>query len=154
MHYANGNQQRSSIATSGPPPVLVGDHGKSFFHAGTSARQLAAAYCRNSVADRKCEDAAAGADAAERRCRNEVPDEIRTGGCQAGVNSAIQGFETAAKVLSFRVGWVAEWLKAPVLKTGEPARVPWVRIPPHPPQWVFANVRQHTTRAARAATDG
>jgi hypothetical protein len=31
------------------------------------------------------------------------------------------------------IGWVAEWLKAPVLKTGGPARVPWVRIPPHPP---------------------
>jgi hypothetical protein len=28
---------------------------------------------------------------------------------------------------------VAERLKAPVLKTGEPARAPWVRIPPHPP---------------------
>ena len=30
-------------------------------------------------------------------------------------------------------GWVVEWLKAPVLKTGRPARVSWVRIPPHPP---------------------
>src|SRR5713101_695544 len=30
-------------------------------------------------------------------------------------------------------GWVAEWFKAPVLKTGVPSRVPWVRIPPHPP---------------------
>jgi hypothetical protein len=30
-------------------------------------------------------------------------------------------------------GWVAERFKAPVLKTGVPARVPWVRIPPHPP---------------------
>jgi hypothetical protein len=30
-------------------------------------------------------------------------------------------------------GWVAERLKAPVLKTGRPARVSWVRIPPHPP---------------------
>src|ERR1700720_2170322 len=29
-------------------------------------------------------------------------------------------------------GWVAERFKAPVLKTGVPARVPWVRIPPHP----------------------
>jgi hypothetical protein len=27
---------------------------------------------------------------------------------------------------------VAEWFKAPVLKTGVPARVPWVRIPPLP----------------------
>ena len=28
---------------------------------------------------------------------------------------------------------MAEWFKAPVLKTGVPARVPWVRIPPLPP---------------------
>jgi hypothetical protein len=32
-----------------------------------------------------------------------------------------------------RLGRVAEWFKAPVLKTGVPARVPWVRIPPLPP---------------------
>ena len=30
-------------------------------------------------------------------------------------------------------GWVAEWFKAPVLKTGVGASPPWVRIPPHPP---------------------
>ncbi len=30
-------------------------------------------------------------------------------------------------------GWVAERLKAPVLKTGRRLRVSWVRIPPHPP---------------------
>src|SRR5262249_549321 len=30
-------------------------------------------------------------------------------------------------------GRVAEWFKAPVLKTGVPARAPWVRIPPLPP---------------------
>ena len=30
-------------------------------------------------------------------------------------------------------GWVAEWLKAAVLKTAVRASVPWVRIPPHPP---------------------
>ena len=30
------------------------------------------------------------------------------------------------------VGEVAEWLKAPVLKTGRPARVSGVRIPPSP----------------------
>ncbi len=29
-------------------------------------------------------------------------------------------------------GWVAEWFKAPVLKTGVRATVPWVQIPPHP----------------------
>ena len=32
-----------------------------------------------------------------------------------------------------RFGWVAEWLKAPVLKTGRRASVSWVQIPPHPP---------------------
>ncbi len=30
-------------------------------------------------------------------------------------------------------GWVAERLKAPVLKTGKGSRPSWVRIPPHPP---------------------
>src|SRR5205085_3363873 len=30
-------------------------------------------------------------------------------------------------------GWVAERLKAPVLKTGRGASPSWVRIPPHPP---------------------
>ena len=30
-------------------------------------------------------------------------------------------------------GWVAERLKAPVLKTGRGASSSWVRIPPHPP---------------------
>ena len=29
-------------------------------------------------------------------------------------------------------GEVSEWLKEPVSKTGEPSRVPWVRIPPSP----------------------
>jgi hypothetical protein len=31
---------------------------------------------------------------------------------------------------------VAEWFKAPVLKTGVPARAPWVRIPPLPPELI------------------
>ena len=31
------------------------------------------------------------------------------------------------------IGEVAEWLMAPVLKTGVPERVPGVRIPPSPP---------------------
>ena len=31
------------------------------------------------------------------------------------------------------IGWVAEWLKAPVLKTGKGETPSWVRIPPHPP---------------------
>src|SRR5262249_13056083 len=37
-------------------------------------------------------------------------------------------------------GRVAEWFKAPVLKTGVPARVPWVRIPPLPPK--FNNINR------------
>ena len=34
-------------------------------------------------------------------------------------------------------GWVAERLKAPVLKTGRGASSSWVRIPPHPPLTVY-----------------
>jgi hypothetical protein len=33
----------------------------------------------------------------------------------------------------FSTGWVAERLKAAVLKTAVRASAPWVRIPPHPP---------------------
>ena len=36
-------------------------------------------------------------------------------------------------IIIMALGWVAERFKAPVLKTGVPARAPWVRIPPHPP---------------------
>src|SRR6266849_9760078 len=57
------------------------------------------------------------------------------------------------KLNNFNDGRVAEWFKAPVLKTGVPARVPWVRIPPLPPvdcSPLFAIVRnpqqsQYTT---------
>ena len=38
-------------------------------------------------------------------------------------------------------GWVVEWFKAPVLKTGVGASPPWVRIPPHPPLLAHAPVR-------------
>ena len=34
-------------------------------------------------------------------------------------------------------GRVAEWLKAPVLKTGRGSRLSWVRIPPRPPEGFF-----------------
>jgi hypothetical protein len=34
---------------------------------------------------------------------------------------------------------VAEWLMAPVLKTGVPERVPGVRIPPSPPLFFLAS---------------
>jgi hypothetical protein len=39
----------------------------------------------------------------------------------------------ARHVLNFTQGRVAEWLMAPVLKTGVPERVSGVRIPPLPP---------------------
>ena len=42
-------------------------------------------------------------------------------------------FISLRNALKTLVGWVAERLKAPVLKTGKPERVSWVRIPPHPP---------------------
>ena len=32
---------------------------------------------------------------------------------------------------------MSEWFKEPVLKTGVPARVPWVRIPPLPPSFQY-----------------
>jgi hypothetical protein len=48
-----------------------------------------------------------------------------------------------AKCLSSNDGRVAEWFKAPVLKTGVPARVPWVRIPPLPPVKAKSQYFQH-----------
>ena len=35
------------------------------------------------------------------------------------------------------VGGVAEWLNAPVLKTDVGESLPWVRIPPPPPENLF-----------------
>ena len=50
--------------------------------------------------------------------------------------------QSLTKWLIFLSGWVAERLKAPVLKTGRGASSSWVRIPPHPPvQNKAANVR-------------
>lgn len=45
-------------------------------------------------------------------------------------------------VLDVRRGWVAERLKAPVLKTGERESASWVRIPPHPPLFSPQNSRE------------
>ena len=39
---------------------------------------------------------------------------------------------TKPKFLSTKIGWVAEWTKAAVLKTAVRETVPGVRIPPHP----------------------
>src|ERR1700689_1828987 len=44
----------------------------------------------------------------------------------------IVGLPTAPATIARAPGGVAEWSNAPVLKTGEPARVPRVRIPPPP----------------------
>ena len=52
------------------------------------------------------------------------------------------------------VGRVAEWFKAPVLKTGVPARVPWVRIPPLPPETVHQISPAITDKAETAALLG
>src|SRR5437016_12874489 len=43
-------------------------------------------------------------------------------------------------------GWVAEWLKAPVLKTGRGESPSWVRIPPHPPETSFPTSSRHLSR--------
>jgi hypothetical protein len=40
-------------------------------------------------------------------------------------------------------GWVSEWFKEPVLKTGVRETVPWVRIPPHPPACRTEKSRPH-----------
>ena len=54
-------------------------------------------------------------------------------GLQLGCNSRFVAIEAKANYLICLKGWVAEWLKAPVLKTGRRASVSRVRIPPHPP---------------------
>ena len=43
----------------------------------------------------------------------------------------------------FKLGGVTERLNVPVLKTGEGATLPWVRIPPPPPALEF--IRCHKT---------
>src|SRR5882757_1779384 len=50
------------------------------------------------------------------------------------------------------LGRVAEWFKAPVLKTGEGASLPWVRIPPRP-RLSFAPVRGDPVRASNPPTN-
>src|ERR1700687_514127 len=52
---------------------------------------------------------------------------------QSGGSRLFRPWDVSAKSLNSKDGRVAEWFKAPVLKTGVPARVPWVRIPPLPP---------------------
>src|SRR5688572_9940119 len=50
-------------------------------------------------------------------------------------------------------GGVAEWFKAPVLKTGVVARLPWVRIPP-PPLTPFGCARRSRGRGEKAPAFG
>ena len=50
---------------------------------------------------------------------------------------------------------MAEWFKAPVLKTGVPARVPWVRIPPLPPEAIeIANQLEISGLYAQSSVQG
>src|SRR5258706_12907280 len=63
---------------------------------------------------------------------------------QSGGNRPFPAPRGFAKSLNSKAGRVAEWFKAPVLKTGVPARAPWVRIPPLPPvccSLLFAIIR-------------
>src|SRR5579859_2947875 len=53
-----------------------------------------------------------------------------------------RGSHLFSALISNPHGWVVEWLKAPVLKTGEGASSPWVRIPPHPPPLSVDNRRR------------
>ena len=46
---------------------------------------------------------------------------------------------------------MAEWFKAPVLKTGEGASLPWVRIPPRPPVTVPPTVPDFAISRAPSA---
>ena len=45
---------------------------------------------------------------------------------------------TATLIPATALGEMAEWFKAPVLKTGEGASPPWVRIPLSPPPYAPA----------------
>ena len=49
------------------------------------------------------------------------------------VDDAVASKRDSGIVLIMNLGEVAEWLMAPVLKTGIPERVSGVRIPPSPP---------------------
>jgi hypothetical protein len=68
----------------------------------------------------------------------------------SGTNSVASGFCrecSQLKLLNYFDGWVAEWLKAPVLKTGRRASVSRVRIPPHPPSTLLIYKIIHKARA-------
>src|SRR5262245_21765292 len=66
-------------------------------------------------------------------CRDR-PRELLPARWQSGGNVRICSRASAAKFLISLLGRVAEWFKAPVLKTGRGATLSWVRIPPRPPR--------------------
>jgi hypothetical protein len=64
----------------------------------------------------------------------------RAEGARFGLLAKVAGDTGASAILKFKLfldvgsrGEVAEWLMAPVLKTGIPEKVSGVRIPPSPP---------------------
>ena len=67
-----------------------------------------------------------------------------------GDSCPFRGPARFAKPLASKDGRVAEWFKAPVLKTGVPARVPWVRIPPLPPVLPSSTPDNHHLRSCLA----
>jgi len=74
--------------------------------------------------------AVAAAGASEADPRYNLTAELTAGLTAGRGKGGSERIANLAKVQEF--GGVAEWLKAPVLKTGVLARVPWVRIPPPP----------------------
>ncbi len=67
----------------------------------------------------------------DQKANNERPDFMFR--CQSGANFGFSASTGFARSLVSNAGGVAEWLKAPVLKTGRRETVSWVRIPPPPP---------------------
>ena len=61
-----------------------------------------------------------------------IPDPHDLQGLQGGYDST-RPIKIESVVKLYVAGEVAEWLMAPVLKTGIPERVSGVRIPPSPP---------------------
>ena len=56
---------------------------------------------------------------------------------QVPLQRALTPVARYGNALKIVLGWVAERLKAPVLKTGRGASPSWVRIPPHPPLYAY-----------------
>jgi hypothetical protein len=57
----------------------------------------------------------------------------------------VVSLDTRESVFS-HFGWVAEWFKAPVLKTGVGESPPWVRIPPHPSGHMYSELKNRNPR--------